>query len=362
MNDLIPSGDYREFYPLNVQAPVPFSPQKKKRHPFLDLIARLLRRREVRAETHKTLPMLWGALCGTLAVTLLCLSIPLTTLIAPYRRQGQVVTIPDFEGKEPSSVLSPDAPFHLIIRQEINPSVPEGLVISQSPSPGVRRTLKSKEDRQTVVLTVSKGQAQYTLADLQGLSRRSAELILANEGMVAHIVHEYSSGTSDTVLGTIPAPGTSLAEGQTVTLRICLGEKPLRAYVPNLCGLSQSAAYEALRQSGLPAGSISYASSSLPVGTVMEQELPAHSLVPAETAVGFRVSLGEHYEAKTVPDLYGLSTEQAILVLHRHGLAAGNRYTVSNPSAAGTVMTQSPLPGTPIDAALYSVDLYVSSG
>ncbi len=362
MNDLIPSGDYREFYPLTEQAPVPYVPHKKKHHPFLDFLSRLRQRRASRPENHKTLPMLSGALCGVLSVTVLCLAIPLATLIAPYRMQGQVVTVPDFEGKDPYSVLDADDPFHLIIRQEVNPSVPEGLVISQSPAPGVRRTLKSTDDRQTVVLTVSKSKEAYTLQDLHGLSQREATLTLANQGLLSHIEYEYASGSAGTVLGTIPPSGTALSEGQSVTLRVCLGEKPLRAYVPDLCGLSEAAAYDRLCRAGLPLGEISYCASSLPAGTVVEQALPAYSLVDAETPVGFRVSLGQHYEARTVPDLYGLSTEQAILTLRQYGLAVGIRHTIQNPSQAGTVITQAPLPGTPIGAALYSVDLYVSSG
>ncbi len=365
MSNLIPSGDYRDFYPLSEQSPVPYAPKrpkKPKKCPFLSRLRRFLAAKRNRTAPHKTVPMLAGALCGTLSVTVICLAIPLTTLIAPYRQSYRVVTVPTFEGYAPEEVPTEDDSFNLILRYEINPNVPDGVVIAQSPAPGVRRTIRQKGDRLTVTLTVSRSPESHTLSDLSGLCRRDAELALANQSLTVRIEPEYASAAADTVLGTIPPAGTVLEDGQEVTLRISLGQKPLRAYVPDLCGLGESEALSALSKSGLPVGTVGYRTDSQPAGTVIEQDHAPYSMVDAETPICFWVSLGDRYEARVLPDLYGLSREQAIETLRTYGLTAGEWHTIQNGAPAGTVITQSPLPGTPIGAGLISVDLYVSSG
>ena len=71
------------------------------------------------------------------------------------------------------------------------------------------------------------------------------------------------------------------------------------------------------------------------------------------------------YEIKrtdmSVPDLYGMSLEEAAEKLREFGLVIGNTYPVANAAPKGTVITQSPVAGTPLTSSTVSVDLYVSS-
>ena len=155
--------------------------------------------------------------------------------------------------------------------------------------------------------------------------------------------------------------GASLVAGDTVTLRVSSGQKPRRAYVPELCGIGESTAIDRLQYAGLRVGSIQYKASSLPIGTVIEQQYPAFSMVEADTSVNLWVSLGDHYTIRTVPDLYGMNRESAALLLRQYGLIVGDVYTVGNAAPKGTIISQSPLPGTPLTSAVYAIDLYVSS-
>ena len=62
-----------------------------------------------------------------------------------------------------------------------------------------------------------------------------------------------------------------------------------------------------------------------------------------------------------MPDLYGLSIDEAKARLSSVGLVCGNVYAVSSGAAGGTVVAQSIVAGAPIPAGTVSVDIYVSS-
>ncbi len=364
-------GSPNGFYPL--RDPEPYiersgDPKKVKRIGRLRILFQRLgtritrlRDRKRREAPHKTLPVLAGALTGALTVTLSVALIGLFVLAAPYGRSYTAVTVPDFEGKDPFSVLREEDPFNLILRYEANPLVAEGLVISQSPPAGVRRRIYSQDERCNVVLTVSRKTEPYSLEVLSGYAVRDAELLLLNHGIRVSLEEEYSSLESGTVLGSLPEAGTPMQTGDTVTLRISRGKKPMRTYVPDLSGLSESEALARLTKAGLRSGAVSYRTSSLPAGTVVEQELAAHTMADAYSEIGFCVSLGDRYAIRSVPDLYGMSDTDAEITLRGYGLTVTKRHPIPNPAEAGTVITQSPLPGTPITAETIGVELYVSS-
>lgn len=361
----------KEFYPLRDPEPYlcPIPPKRASRFSKIrlriaEVISSLLqkiRAKEKREAPHKSLPVLSGALCGALCVTLSIAILSFLFLSLPYRRPTRSVTVPDLRGKDPLTLLSEDESFNLVLREEINPNVKEGLVISQSPSPGVVRRLSTSEPYCTLYLTVSRAKERYRLEDLEGLPLREASLILRNQGIRTTIIEEYSSKSDGIILGTLPVPGTLLDMKEVVTLRVSIGQKPAHAYVPDLSGLSESEAIAKLHRAGLREGTVSYRTSSRPIGTVIAQEFSPQTIKNAYSEIGFSVSLGDRYEIRTVPDLYGRSTEEATAILREYGLTVLKLSPLKNPAPKGTVITQDPLPGTPITAETYGVALSVSA-
>ncbi len=362
----------KDFYRL--EDPEPFlvpKEKQKKRTRFSRIKAALLSRylswrmklraRLARPEGHRTLPLFAGAWLGALTVTALSFAVALLFLFAPLGQSYVSVTVPDFKGRSPDAVLTADAPFNLILHYETNPEVPSGVVISQSPKGGVTRRLYSDEDYLDIVLTVSRPPLSYTLENLTGKTAREAELTLKNRSLSVILAEIPSNRQAGTVLSTDPPVGTSLLAGDSVTLHVSSGQKPRRAYVPDLVGSGESAALDRLRYAGLRAGNIQYQLSPLPPGTVIEQQYPAFSMVEADTSVDLWISLGDRYDLRTVPDLYGLSEERAKELLRQYGLTVGERYSVGNAAPKGTVISQSPPAGTPLTSAIYSVDLFVSA-
>ena len=72
------------------------------------------------------------------------------------------------------------------------------------------------------------------------------------------------------------------------------------------------------------------------------------------------VSLGQITEQKKVPDLYGLTKEEAISKLSEVGLVLGNVSSVVSGAPSGTVITQSVAAGTTITSSITSVDVGIS--
>lgn len=320
----------------------------------------VIRGRE-RVKVIHTLPVLCGILCAALLVCSLSVGGVLLGFFLPYHRPYTSVTVPDFVGmRDPQS--PEDSPLRLVIEYEDNPQVSPGTVISQSPAAGVTRRVYGRDGLCSVLLKVSRPRSSYVLEELAGLSVRDATLRLINQGLQVLVAEEFSD-TSDrgVVLSTIPAPGSTLGEGASVTLRVSAGRQLHPVSVPDLCGLTESAADALLRSRGLVTGQVTYRVSSHPAGTVLEQTPAPHGESEEGSAVSYTVSSGDQYHLRTVPDLFGMSREDAVLTLRAYGLVVGDCFPVASAAPRGTVITQDPVAGTPISSATVSVDLYLSS-
>ena len=126
-------------------------------------------------------------------------------------------------------------------------------------------------------------------------------------------------------------------------------------------GLSESEAIFRIKTSGLTLGEVTYVRSDKAAGTVINQSPSAHLSVKTGEKISFTVSAGEDFSAPTVPDLYGLSAEEARKKLLSVGLTVSSVYSVSSAAKSGTVIYQSPIAGTPITSAVTSVELHISN-
>lgn len=311
------------------------------------------------------LPVFAGALCAALLVSALSASGVLFALFSGYGRSYVSVTIPDFLGKAPEEVLAAEGTsperLNLILNYEYNPSVPKGTVISQSPPRGVHRRIYERDGKCTVVLTVSQGIETYELEELCGMDRRDALLTLRNRELNSKLTEQYSDAPKGTVLMTSPPAGTILKEGDSVTLTVSAGKKTVSSPIPDLLGKTEAEADALLRAAGLKSGKVSYEASSAPMGTVIRQEKRAYSAAERGEEIGYTVSAGDRFSTKTVPNLYGMTVEEATEALRTVGLVVGSVLPVSGTAASGSVIMQNPPPLSPITASTYSVDLYVIS-
>lgn len=304
-----------------------------------------------------------GVLVSAVLVAGIAFITVLAGLFGGYFTPYSEFTVPDVVGEKLSDIEDTATEnYELLISYENSDVIPSGTVISQKPSGGVTRKLYKNGKPCPLTLVVSAGKSFYTVADFSGQSARSALLELQNGGISVNTVYIYSETVpANSIISTSPTAGERLYSGEILTVKISRGKKAETATVPELYGLSEVAAKVLLEERGLTLGKITYRASDTAAGKIISQEFSPYTVLDKGTAINITVSLGRTASEKTVPELYGLTVEEAKRKLAEVGLVVGGIYSVSSGAPSGTVITQTPIAGTPITASLISVDLFVSS-
>lgn len=165
-----------------------------------------------------------------------------------------------------------------------------------------------------------------------------------------------SSQSKGTLTRQKPAAGTTARKGSTVTVWFSSG--PESVTVPNVAGMTQDEAQEALRKAGFTIGSTSYEDS----GTVAKDHVtrtdPAiASSQPRGTSVTLYISTGR----TSVPDVAGKSQQQATALLKSAGFSLTVREENSSDVDKGDAIRTDPGAGSTLDQGSM-VTLYISSG
>jgi serine/threonine-protein kinase len=155
---------------------------------------------------------------------------------------------------------------------------------------------------------------------------------------------EVSDRPSGTIIAQQPAAGESLEQNQAVNVTISGGLE--QATVPQLVGLtSLDSVRLALSDANLQLGTIKEKASSQPTGYVLAQDPPEGTQIEAGSMISISVSSGQ----VRVPEVIGVSEAQARSDLVQAGLDAQIVNQSDDTVEAGTVLAQSPLPGTAVD-------------
>ena len=190
-----------------------------------------------------------------------------------------------------------------------------------------------------------------------GTSVSDARSELTGAGLVFVSGHARHSNSvpKGAVISTDPAAGASIRHGGKVTVIASLG--PVLVTVPQVTGQQVGAADAALKAAGLiPAQATSQASASIPAGVVIATNPVAGTAWPNDKPVQVIVSAGP-----PLPNFVGAQVSQAQAAAASGGFSI-NQVTQPNASQpAGTIVRQSPLPGTAITPSEV-VTVYVSAG
>jgi serine/threonine-protein kinase len=177
------------------------------------------------------------------------------------------VTVPDVVGTpvQTAEVELTRAGLQVEVTTESSDSVPKDEVISQDPSAGTE-----VDEESTVTLAVSAGPEAVEVPDVRGLSLDEARGILEDVGLsVGKITKSDEPDVEqDEVISSDPASGTQAEAGSKVNLEVGTG----RVKVPNVVGMTQSAAQNALSQAGLEYETSFEQTDSSKEGTVVEQD------------------------------------------------------------------------------------------
>lgn len=235
-------------------------------------------------------------------------------------------------------------------------TAPSGQVITQNPTAGTEVAPGT-----AVTLTVSDGPAPIPAPSVVGLTEAAAQSAITGVGLTVGAITTAYSDTVPTgsVIAQNPTAGTQMTAGASINLVVSEGPTPIP--VPAVTGLSQSAAQSAIGSAGLSLGSIiTQYSAAVAAGDVISQSPSAGVEVAPGSAVALVVSDGP--APVIVPGVAGLTQAAAESTIVSSGLTVGvisNIY--SNTVPLGSVISQSPLPGTEVSPGT-AVALTVSDG
>ncbi len=207
------------------------------------------------------------------------------------------VIVPTFVGDNIDSVNANaelNETYDIKIVYKADPTYDKGIIMEQDPPAGSNRMMVS--DGIDLTLTVSSGIQMETMPlDLVNKPFTEAQVQLTSMGMNVIITRQQSGTiTENYVITSDPAPGESVVSGSTVTLYVSAGPEVTYTTVPNLVGMTKSAALLALQREGLicTEDQITYASSNKPAGEVLWQNYEANSQIISGTQVYLTISSG----------------------------------------------------------------------
>ena len=188
-----------------------------------------------------------------------------------------------------------------------------------------------------------------TVPNVVGANLTSAQATVAGAGFkLGTIAYQQAVGKPQgTVLSQSPAAGTQAKKGAAIAV-VAVGAT-VQA-VPDVVGMTQSAAAGAITAAGLSLGHVAQVyDASAPAGTVTDQAPNAGLTAPAGSLVAITVSRGPAPSASpaaaAVPNVVGQSEAQATATLQAAGFAVVVDRFPSSTAPTGTVTDQTPAAG-----------------
>ena len=210
-------------------------------------------------------------------------------------------TVPDVIGltkdDAESSIKTKAEKADVRFTEEYSDTIEEGKVMAQYPQAG-----NEVEETSTVILTISLGPEAFEVPNVYGLTEERADKKLKELGL--KLLHEYVPSDeieAGRVVSTNPERQALVVTGDTITVVVSTGPVNQQATVPNLIGLTEEAATNALTAVGLVKGNVSYESSSTyPKGQVTYQSNTSGQKVDLGTVIDIIVSSGAEQTGPTV--------------------------------------------------------------
>ena len=262
-------------------------------------------------------------------------------LVAYALTRPSHVAVPDVIGQnvDVASQALDSKGFDVAIKA-VPSGAPRNQVVEQDPIPTDRGGGKAEEGS-TVTLSVSSGPAIVAVPDVTGLSQADALKRLQNVGFRVNTRQQYSNTVhKGDVIGTDPAAGTQLSTANPVTLLISRGTNNVA--VPNVVGLDDQAALNALQNAGLSGVEVQRESTE-PQGKVIGQSPGAGKMVARGSQVTIFASTG----AITVPNVVGQARKAAVTALKKAGFTvAVTEETTTDPTQVGRVISEFPPAGS----------------
>lgn len=197
--------------------------------------------------------------------------------------------------------------------------------------------------------TVESTDGGIILPEMIGKNADDVKNTLNSLGLIPEITYQESKDYDSGVVmaaslkdGTQASQGAEVEAGTNIVLTVSTGQTGVE--VPDVTGLSQAEAIAKLKQKGFDSiNKTEGPSSEVEKGKVCAQSPEGGTVAPAETAVTITISTGEDTEGQVqVPDVTGISSEEAMAILTENNLQLGTTTEVEtdDPNKVGLVVSQ----------------------
>ncbi len=162
--------------------------------------------------------------------------------------QASDVDVPDFVGKNIVEVQEDNThKFNFDIKSKYDSSKEIGVILDQEPDPN---SMKVKEGA-TITLTVNGTDSNVSVPFVLNTKEADAVKTIKEKNLVPQVIYVESTKTPDgNVANIFPNAGTQLTVGSTIYVYVANGEKAENVVIPNVTGLSASAAKTKLEELG----------------------------------------------------------------------------------------------------------------
>lgn len=219
---------------------------------------------------------------------------------------------------------------------------------------------KGKTPNETVESSMTETQ-QVTMISVAGKSAAEAQKELKKMGLLTELVYvESEAYEQNIIISSDITPGTKIDLGTTVTLTVSAGTEGRE--VPNVTGLSYTDAANKLTEKGFTVNKSESYSSNVEKGNVISQSPVSGQKAPIGSVITVTVSLGQEDNKVRVPNIMGVTEDEAVAKLIEAGLAVGSTSQInSNDYEEGLVCYQSYSYGSYVQPGT-TVDMKVSLG
>jgi beta-lactam-binding protein with PASTA domain len=249
-----------------------------------------------------------------------------------------------------------------VISEAPHPEVAPGSVVDQQPRAGTTLTAGGAVD-----LVVSTGPATTKVPKLVGEQQAVAERLLEEAKLRTGAVTQRPDPSEEpgVVLESAPAAEAEVPVGSPVNLVVSAGPPtPAPVVVPDVIGRPLDDARRTLEAVPLTVGTVTEQPDAVVLtGSVLRSTPAAGAQVPSDSTVDLVVSSGPAEPPPcTVPDLTGMSQDQAAAALDQAGLRVGQvSEEQSSTAAKGTLIRTDPAAGAVV-APCGPVNVVLSAG
>lgn len=169
---------------------------------------------------------------------------------------------------------------------------------------------------------------KITVPKIIGLDKAEAEKLVVAKGLNFVVAAEENSDKpKGTVIICFPDEGTEIKKDGEVRVRVSKGLESFK--IPSVKGLDRSSAKTIIEENGLVLSNITEEfSDSVASGIVISQDPVEDSLVQKGDKVDLVISKGADVKLTKVPNLYGLSPNDAAALLQNTNLSLGDKKEV----------------------------------